>query len=51
MSLGEAAEFYSKLNLIKFREITDNIIYLGLPNFHSMNKKEIRKKRKFEIEV
>lgn len=51
MSLSEAARFYIKLNLIKFREITDNIVYLGLPNFYIMNKKEIKKNRKTKFEV
>ncbi len=51
MSLGEAAEYYVKLNLTKFRSITDNIVYLGMPNFRAMNKKEIRKNRKAKVEI
>lgn len=39
LSLGQAAEFYSKLNISKFRDILDNVIYLGLPNFNKFKNK------------
>lgn len=51
MSLGQASEYYIKLNLTKFRDIMDNIIYLGLPNFRTFNKKEIRKNKKSKAEI
>lgn len=51
MSLGEASEFYSKLDLTKFREIIDNIVYLGLPNFKLFNKRKTKKQRKTKIEI
>lgn len=38
MSLGQASEFYTRLNIEKFRDILDNVVYLGLPNFHNMKK-------------
>ncbi len=42
LSLGQAAEFYTKLNIIKFRDILDNVIYLGLPNFYKMKKTKFK---------
>ncbi|MGN0613876.1 MAG: DUF5685 family protein [Porcipelethomonas sp.] len=45
LSLGQASEFYSRLNIVKFREILDNVVYLGLPNFRLFNKKELNRKR------
>lgn len=51
MSLGAASEYYSKIDLKKFKEIIDNIVYLGLPNFRLMNKKEIKKQRKSKIQI
>lgn len=41
LSLGQAAEFYAQLNILKFRDILDNVVYLGLPNFHKMKKNKI----------
>lgn len=51
MSLGQLAEYYSKLNIEKHKDILDNVIYLGLPNFHNMNKTEIRKNKNNTIEI
>ncbi|MBE6846187.1 MAG: hypothetical protein E7508_10940 [Ruminococcus sp.] len=51
MSLGQAAEYYSKLNITKFRDILDNVVYLGLPKFRLMNKKELRQNKKKIIEI
>ncbi len=51
MSLGQASEFYSKLNILKFRDILDNVVYLGLPNFHNMNSSELKKHKNKPIEI
>lgn len=51
MSTGMIAEFYSKINIPKFKDIIDNIIYLGLPNYKMTNKKERKKFRKNQAEV
>lgn len=51
MSVGMIAEFYSKLNISKFKEIIDNIIYLGLPNYKITHKKERKKLKNNKIEV
>lgn len=51
MSFGMIAEYYSKINIPKFKEITDNIIYLGLPNYKLTNKKELRKNKNRQIEI
>ncbi len=44
MTLSLIADYYCKLDIKKFREILDNIIYLGLKNFRLTS----RKKRKGE---
>lgn len=51
MSTGMIAEFYSKINIPKFKEIIDNIIYLGLPNYKFTHKKERKKLKNNQIEV
>lgn len=51
MSVGMISEFYSKINITKFKEIIDNIIYLGLPNYKITNKKERKKLKNKKIEV
>ncbi|MDE6104030.1 MAG: hypothetical protein K2F60_05850, partial [Oscillospiraceae bacterium] len=51
MSTGMIAEFYSKINIPKFKEIIDNIIYLGLPNYKMTNKKERKKYKNKQAEV
>lgn len=51
MSTGMIAEFYSKINIPKFKEIIDNIIYLGLPNYKLTHKKERKKLKNNQIDV
>lgn len=51
MSLSMISEFYSKINIPKFKEILDNIIYLGLPNYKLINKKELRKNTRKEMQI
>lgn len=51
MSLSQASEFYTRLNITKFREILDNVIYLGLPNFYIFNKKEQKKFKNKPAEI
>ncbi len=45
MSLGVLAESYYALGLKRFRDILDNIIYLGLKNTYSLVKEEKFNKR------
>ena len=51
MSLSMISEFYNKINIPKFKEILDNIIYLGLPNYKLINKKELRKNTRKEMKI
>ncbi|MGN1482019.1 DUF5685 family protein [Porcipelethomonas sp.] len=43
MSLNMVSEFYSKMRIPKFKEILDNVVYLGLPNYKLINKKDFKK--------
>ena len=47
MSLGQAAEAYLKCGFSKFRDILDNVVYLGLPKFRDFK----RTKKKKEIKI
>lgn len=40
MSLCMIAEYYSKIKINRFKEIIDNVIFLGLKNFSLLKKKE-----------
>jgi hypothetical protein len=51
MSLGQASDFYLKLNISKYRDILDNVIYLGLPNFHNINSPKFKKNKNKPIEI
>ncbi|MBQ3566153.1 MAG: hypothetical protein IJA12_03125 [Oscillospiraceae bacterium] len=51
MSLAQASEFYTRLDISKFREILDNVVYLGLPNFNKFNRKEQKKFRNKITEI
>lgn len=48
LSLGQASEFYSQLNISKFRDILDNVVYLGLPQFDKIKNS---KNKNTEIEI
>lgn len=47
MSLGQAADAYTKCSFRRFKDICDNIVYLGLPKFRDFK----RKKPKKEIKI
>ncbi|MDE5917136.1 MAG: hypothetical protein K2G62_03315, partial [Oscillospiraceae bacterium] len=43
LTLGMIADYYSKMEVKKFKEIIDNVIFLGLKNFRLGNKKFLKK--------
>ncbi len=43
LTLGMIAEYYSQMSVIRFKEIIDNVVYLGLKNFRLSNKKYLKK--------
>ncbi|MGN0622223.1 MAG: DUF5685 family protein [Porcipelethomonas sp.] len=43
LTLGMIAEYYSRMNVSKFKEIIDNVVYLGLKNFRLNNKRYLKK--------
>lgn len=51
MSLAQAAEHYAQCGFKKFKGIIDNVVYLGLPNFRSMNRSRLRRNRNKQIEI
>ena len=49
MSLCMIAEYYSKMKIQRFKDIIDNVIYLGLKSFSLPTKRRIRKQENSEI--
>lgn len=51
MSLSMLSEFYSNIPLKKHKDITDNIVYLGLKNYKSLNNRRFKRasNKSFEI--
>ncbi len=49
MSLCMIAEYYSKMKIIRFKEIIDNVIFLGLKNFSIMKKQKLNKEKNEQI--
>ena len=47
MSLGQAADAYTQCSFKRFRDICDNVVYMGLPRFRDLKKK----KPKNEIKI
>ena len=49
MSLCMIAEYYSKMKIQRFKDIIDNVIYLGLKSFSLPKKRRLRKQENSEI--
>ena len=46
MSLGQAADAYTRCSFTRFKDICDNVVYLGLPRFRDFKKKKPKKEIK-----